>query len=161
MLEELKAQTLALYFANWLFTKGVLSEEEANAAHVRDVAWSFGHIAQGMYTGEGSPKAYSQLASIQMGTLFAGKVLTWKADELAANGTDQGCFEIDLAAWPAAVDKLAARVAKVKGKGDKKDALAMKAAFVDAKDDWAALRATIAERWLRAPKSSFVYSLRR
>jgi hypothetical protein len=37
----------------------------------------------------------------------------------------------------------------------------MKAAFVDGKDAWAALRATIAERWLRAPKASFVYSLRR
>ena len=161
MLEELKAQSLGMYYANWLFTKGVISEEEANGSHISDVAWAFGHIAQGMYTGEGGPKAYSQLASIVMGTLYANKVLTWKPDDQAANGTDQGCFDVDLAAWPAVVDKIAARAAKVKSKGDKKDALAMRATYVDAKDTWAELRATITERWLRAPKPTFVYALKR
>jgi hypothetical protein len=161
MMEELKAQTAALYFSEWLAKKGTITPELAQSAHVRDVVWAFGHIAQGMYTGSGAPKAYSQLAAIQLGSLHAAGVLAWKADELAANGSDRGCFELDLAAWPAAVDKLAVRVLRAKGKGDKKDALAMKAAFVDGKDAWAALRATIAERWLRAPKASFVYSLRR
>lgn len=161
MMEELKAQTAALYFSEWLVKKGALTADEATNAHVRDVIWAFGHIAQGMYTGTGSPKAYSQLAAIQLGTLHGAGVLAWKADEQAANGTDTGCFELDLAAWPATVDKLAGRVLKAKGKGDKKDALAMKAAFVDAKDRWGELRATIAERWLRAPKASFVYSFRR
>jgi hypothetical protein len=161
MMEELKAQTAALYFAEWLVKKGVITAEEATASHVRDVVWAFGHIAQGMYTGTGSPKAYSQLAAVQMGTLYANGVLAWNPDETAANGTDKGCFELDLESWPATVDKLAARVLKAKGKGDKKDALAMKATFVDGKDAWGDLRATIAERWLRAPKASFVYSLRR
>ena len=41
------------------------------------------------------------------------------------------------------------------------DAEAMKESFVDAKDDWANLRLTIAERWLRAPKATFVYSVKR
>jgi hypothetical protein len=161
MMEELKAQTAALYFSHWLATKGAITPEMATAAHVRDVVWAFGHIAQGMYTGSGAPKAYSQLAAIQLGSLHAAGVLAWKADEMAANGSDRGCFELDLVAWPAAVDKLAGRVLRAKGKGDKKDALAMKAAFVDGKDAWADLRGTIAERWLRAPKASFVYSLRR
>lgn len=161
MLEELKAQTLGVYFSNWLFQKGVISEEEANAAHVRDVAWAFGHIAQGMYTADGAPKAYSQLASVMMASLRNAKVLTWNPDAVAANGTDKGCFDVDLAAWPAAIDTLAARVAKVKGKGDKKDALAIKASFIDAQDDWAELRAVIAERWLRAPKASFVYAFKK
>lgn len=161
MLEEFKAQTLGMYYAEWLVTKGLISEEEAHASHVRDVAWAFGHIAQGMYTGEGVPKAYSQLASIQMATLRENKALNWKADEVAANGTDKGCFEVDLAAWPAAVEALATRIVKVKAKGDKKDALAMKAAYVDAKDDWSDLRGVIAERWLRAPKASFVYAFKK
>jgi hypothetical protein len=34
-------------------------------------------------------------------------------------------------------------------------------AFVDAKDAWADLRAVITERWLRAPKASFVYSIKK
>ena len=46
------------------------------------------------------------------------------------------------------------------GKGDKKDAEAMKASFVDAKDAWATQRLTIAERWTRAPKATFVYSVK-
>lgn len=161
MMEELKAQTAALYFSEWLAHKGVITPELAQQAHVRDVVWAFGHIAQGMYTGSGAPKAYSQLAAIQLGSLYAAGVLAWRPEELAANGTDRGCFELDLTHWPAAVDKLAVRVLRAKGKGDKKDALAMKATFVDATDTWSELRATIAERWLRAPKASFVYSLRR
>ena len=88
-------------------------------------------------------------------------VVHWKADLQAANGKDPGCFEVDLDAWKPAVDALAARVLRVKGAGDKKDALAMKAAFVDAKDSFADLRGVIAERWLRAPRASMVYAIRR
>ena len=35
----------------------------------------------------------------------------------------------------------------------------LKAQFVDGKDDFAKLRQTIAERWLRAQRASFVYSV--
>lgn len=140
---------------------GSIPAEQALASHVRDTAWAFGHIAAGMYTGAGTPKTYSQLASIQMGTLFAQGVLQWSADDKAANGTDTGCFDLDLDAWPAAVDKMAAQVLAVKGKGDAKEAARLKAAFVDATDRWSELRAVITERWLRAPKASFVYSIRR
>ncbi len=160
-LEELKAQTAALYFSEWLAGRGVITRAEAEAAHVRDVAWGFGHVSRGMYTPDGTPKNYSQLASIQLGSLLAAKVLIWRADQTAANGTDRGCFDVDLAAWTPAIEKLAARVMRVKGAGDKKDALAMVAAFVDAKDTWADLRGVITERWLRAPRASFVYSIRR
>lgn len=160
-LEELKAQTAALYFAEWLAARGVISRAEADAARVRDVTWAFGHISRGMYGADGTPKNYSQLASIQMGALREAGVLTWHPDTMAANGSDKGCFEVDLAKWGPAVDKLAGRVLRVKGKGDKKDALAMVAAYVDDKGPWSELRAVITERWLRAPKASFVYSIRR
>ena len=160
-LEELKAQTSALYFSEWLAAKGIIPAELARASHLRDLAWAFGHISRGMYTADGTPKNYSQLAAIQVGSLVAAKVVQWKADEKAANGTDAGCFEVDLDAWKPAVDTLAARVLKVKGAGDKKDALAMKAAFVDSKDAWGDLREVIRERWLRAPKATMVYSIRR
>jgi hypothetical protein len=160
-LEELKAQTAALYFSEWLAAKGVIPADLARASHLRDLAWAFGHIAQGMYTADGTPKNYSQLAAIQVGSLVKTGVVTWKADAKAANGADPGCFEVDLEAWKPAVDALAARVLAVKGKGDKKDALAMKAAFVDSKDSWGDLRGVIAERWLRAPRATMVYSVRR
>ena len=45
--------------------------------------------------------------------------------------------------------------------GDKADAQAMVRDFVDAKGEWAKLRDVITERWLRAPKASFVYSIKK
>lgn len=159
-LEELKAQTSALFFTWWLVEKGLLTEEEAKHASLRDVAWAFGHISRGVYDSQKRPRPYSQLASIQLGHAFKSGVLTWKAEEAAANGTDMGCFEVDLAKWKPAVGELEKRVLRIKGAGDKKDAEALKAAFVDADDAWAKLRGTITERWLRAPKATFVYAVK-
>lgn len=160
-MEELKAQSSALFFTWWLVDKKLLTEEEAKHATLRDIVWAFGHISRGMYDGGGRPKPYSQLASIQLGTMMKAGAVTWKPEEKAANGSDTGCFEVDLAKWRPGVNELAKRVLMAKGKADKKDAEAMKASFVDAKDDWANLRETIAERWLRAPKATFVYSVKR
>jgi hypothetical protein len=160
MMEELKAQTSALYFADWLAEKGVVSAEDATKAHLRDAAWAFGHISRGMYSADGKGRPYSQLASIQLGTLNKAGVLAWKADEKAANGTDQGCFEVDIAKWKPTIAALELRVVKAKGTGNKADAEKMKAEFVDGQGEWKKLRDVISQRWLRAPKASFVYSVR-
>lgn len=160
IMEELKAQTSALYFSWWLAEKGVITQDDATKAAVRDVAWAFGHVSRGMYTADNHPRTYSQLASIQLGTAFKAGALTWKKDDKAANGKDVGCFEMDLDKWKTTVDALAKRVLMAKGKGDKKDAEKMKADYVDAKDEWSSLRDIIAERWLRAPKATFVYSVK-
>lgn len=159
-LEELKAQTSALYFADWLAERKVVEQEAADGAHLRDVTWAFGHIAQGMYTAEGKPKNYSQLASIQMGTLFKTGVLGWRADAMAANGKDKGCLNVDLVRWKSAVNDLAKTVLHIKGAGDKALAEKMKKEFVDDAGAWADMRALIQDRWLRQPKASFVYAVR-
>ncbi len=159
MMEELKAQTAALYFSEWLVERGVISVDDAKKAHLRDAAWGFGHVSRGMYTADGNGRPYSQLASIQLGTLFKAGVIQWKPAEKAANGADTGCFEVDLTTWKTTGDALAKRVLKAKGKGDKADAEKMKAEFVDADGEWKQLREVITERWLRAPKASFVYSV--
>jgi hypothetical protein len=159
-MEELKAQTSALYFSWWLESKGIISKVDATQATVRDVAWAFGHISRGMYDAQGSSRAYSQLASIQLGSAFKAGALVFKKDEKAANGTDVGCYEIDFTKWTPMVNELAKRVLSAKGSGNKIDAEKMKADFVDAKDAWAAARESMAERWLRAPKATFVYSIK-
>ena len=162
MMEELKAQTSALYFADWLVARKVIPAELAEQAHVRDVAWAFGHISRGMYDGGGKPKTYSQLASIQLGWLAQTGALEWKAGEKAANGVDVGCFEVDVGKkWKSSVDALAKRVLKAKGTGDKADAEKMKAELVDDTGEWKKLRDVITERWIRAPKATFVYSVRK
>jgi hypothetical protein len=158
-LEELKAQTAALYYSEWLVARGLLSRQDAEAVHIRDVLWAFGHIAQGMLDARGKPKAYSQLAAIQMGYLNQRGVLQWKATEKAANGTDTGCFDVDLAKWPATVEDLSRLVFGIKSRGDRALAEKTRDEWVTDGSAWAGLRGVIQERWLRAPKASFVYSI--
>jgi hypothetical protein len=159
LLEELKAQTSAMFYADWLADKGVLSRERAELAHGRDLVWGFGHIAQGMTTAEGRPKPYSQLAAIQAGWLHERGGLSWRAGELAQNGADQGCFAIDFSKLPAAVAALELAVMRIKGRGDKKAALALQKKYVEDDGDWKRLRAVIEERMRRVPKPTFLYAV--
>ena len=159
-LEELKAQTTSLYLTNWLAGKGVFTEDEVRKIHTRDISWAFGHISRGMYTADGTPRNYSQLAAMQVGSFLKAGALTWKPDEPAANGTDKGCIEINHEQLAKAIEAFETRVLRIKGAGDKNDAEALKAEFVDAKDDFANLKNVITERWLRSPKASFVYSVK-
>lgn len=158
-MEELKAQTSALFLTDWLVGKGVVSGETANQSQVRSVAWGFGHVSRGMYTADGKPKNYSQLASIQLGHLREAGALTWKPEEKAANNEDVGCFEVDLVKMRDAVAALEKTVLQIKAKNDKAGAEKLIATHVDAKDEWAQLRTVITERWLRAPKATFLYAL--
>lgn len=160
-LEELKAQQSGLFLANWLTGKGIFTDDEVRKIQVRNVAWAFGHISRGMYTADGTPRNYSQLAAMQIGSFLKAGAVTWHADQPAANGTDQGCIEINFDALPGAIESFATTVLQIKASGDRKRADQLVAEFVDSKDDdFAKLRSTIAERWLRAPRASFVYSIK-
>jgi hypothetical protein len=158
-LEELKAQTAALFFTDWLHERKLLTAEQVQHAHLADIVWTFGHISRGMYTPEGKPKPYSQLAAIQLGHLVASGALVWRADSQAANRSDQGCFHFALDEFPKAVKELMAKVAHIKGSGDLAAAEALKKQFVDVDGDAKKLLDTITERWLRAPKGTFVYAI--
>lgn len=159
-LEELKAQTAALYFTEWLADKQQITREQADRAHVRDMFWAFGHISRGMYGENNHPKNYSQLAAIQVGSLVKAGAMTWKPEEVAANGTDKGCFSLDLAKMPAAIKTLMTDVAGVKARGDKTRAEALIKEHVGAPGEKRPMHTTITERVTRAPKASFVYSVK-
>jgi hypothetical protein len=51
-------------------------------------------------------------------------------------------------------------VLRIKARADKAAAEKLKADFVDGKNDFAAIKDIVTDRWLRAPKATFVYSLR-
>jgi hypothetical protein len=161
MLEELKAQTSALHLAEWLVHKGIVDAAQARRSHQGDILWSFGHISEGMYGADGTPKPYAQLSSIQVGTFLAEGAMVWRAEEMAANDKDKGCFEIAADKLPAAIAALEKRVLGIKAKGDKKAALKLREELVDAPGEWHRLRGIITERWLRQPKTSFVYAIER
>ncbi|WP_050436073.1 hypothetical protein [Chondromyces crocatus] len=158
-LEELKAQTAALYFASWLKDRGVLDKTTAERALAGDVVWAFGQISQGMTTSDGKAKPYPQLAAIQAGRLLEKGAMTWRADEVAANGRDKGCFTLAMDRFPGVVEQLAREVLGIKARGDKAAALKLKEAYVDQDGTWKTLRGVIQERALRNPKGTLVYAV--
>jgi hypothetical protein len=159
-LEELKASTAALYFTDWLVSKGQLDRNAADRSVMRDVFWAFDKVAQGMYEDNKHPKNYSQLAAIQVGWLMKNGAIVWKADEKATNGKDSGCYSIDLARVAPAVTSLMTEVAQIKAKGDKARADQLLKDWVDVSGDKKRVHEIITERMTRAPKQTFVYSVK-
>jgi hypothetical protein len=160
-LEELKAQNSSLWLTGYLVTKGVFSDDEHRRILRDGITWAFGHISRGMYTADGTPRNYSQLAAIQMGSFLDAGAVTWHEEQIAANGRDKGCMSVDYDALPGAVAQLEKQVLGIKARADRSAGEALKARYVDAKDRYAGIKETIAERYQRTPRASFVYSVAR
>ncbi len=159
-MEELKAQTAAMFFTDWLVEKKEITPDDAVKAHVRDLVWMFGHISRGMYDEDKHPHNYSQLAAIQLGWFMKDGGVTWKAEEMAANGKDKGCFSADPAKLSASVKTLMTEVAQTKSKADKARALKLIKDHVDVTGDKKKVHDVIAERLTKQPKQSFVYAIK-
>lgn len=155
-LDELKAQTGALWYLEMLHSRGLISAELYRQSYVDALIWAFGHISRGMYTATGQRKAYSQLAAIQVGYLLEDGALAFDPDAIAANGDDHGAFHIDFERMPAAIEKMMGLVAGIKARGDRERAEELAAGMVDGE---AVPQALITERMLRHPKANFVYSI--
>jgi hypothetical protein len=159
MLEELKAQTSALYLTGWLVERGVLDKPFGQRMHAADVLWALGKVADGMFNPDGTWKAYGHLAMIQMGFLIEHGALTWRPEELPADGSEPGCFALQADAMPAAIDALAHEVLRIKGSGDAAGAQALHDKYIADEARWGELRKAIAARYQRQPVASFVYRI--
>jgi hypothetical protein len=157
ILEELKAQTGSLYYMGLLREKGLLTEKQVKSGHAEALAWAFGHIARGMFTPTGQPKTYSQVAAIQVGELLRAGALRFVE---GGEGPDPGRFEVDFEKLPAAVDALMKEVGRIKAEGDVDAARALIDRNVNDDGQKLVRAGLIAERVLRYPKASFVYSVR-
>ena len=156
MMEELKAQSGALYLLELLKNEKVITPEVQRQSYLDSVTWSFGQIAQGMWTESGQRKPYSQLAAIQLGFLMDQGAITWDENAAAANGKDKGAFRIAFEKLPAACEKLMKLVATIKARNDKAGAEALAKKYADGGK---VPQSAIAERVLRFQKNSFVYAL--
>jgi hypothetical protein len=156
MMEELKAQTGALFLIELLRGKKIIDDQLAAQTYIDSIVWAFGHISQGMKDGDGNRKAYSNLAAIQVGYLIENGVLVWDPKKPAANGKDTGAFTLDGKKLVAAVDEMMKLVGGIKARADKAAAEQLIAKY---SDGTVVPHATIQERFLRFPKPSFVYSL--
>ena len=157
VLEELKAQTGALFLLEFLRAKGIVPDDLARAAYADSIVWALGHISQGMYTGTKTRKTYGNVAAIQIGFLIDHGALSWDSHATAANGRDQGALTIHPDKLVAACDEMMKTVAGIKARGDVKAATELFAKYVDAST--VVPHAIVAERFLRFPKASFVYSV--
>jgi hypothetical protein len=165
MLEELKAQSGALFFVELLRERGLIDDDTARHTYVDSIAWAMGHISRGMWTSSGNRKAYSQLAAIQIGFLLEHGALRWDPEAMAADGTHRGAFSIDLVRMPAACHELMTAVMRIKATADRAaaEALANRYAGESPSADLSAVvvpHAIIAERWAGGfPQTAFVYEI--
>ncbi|MFA5624328.1 MAG: hypothetical protein WC966_04650 [Bradymonadales bacterium] len=155
--EELKAQTAALWYLEFLQSRGIINSNMQNRSYADSIYWAFGHIARGMTTPSGKIQPYSQLAAIQIGILIETGALTFDPDALAANGKDKGRFSMKLDKIPQAVDNMMKQIAAIKARGDKAALEALQQKHIKSKDIPFDI---ITERMLRLPKTSFVYSIK-
>jgi hypothetical protein len=156
MLEELKAQTGALYFLDFAVKKGLLTPEAARRSYVSNFVWALGHISRGMYTDTHAGKPYGQLAAIQVGFLLDEEAVTFDPSAPAADGS-VGAFTIHFDKMPAAIEKMMRVVGQLKAKNDRQAASALVARYVDGPR---VPQRLIAERELRYPRQSLVYAVR-
>lgn len=156
MLEELKAQTGALYLVELLRKQGLVSDTVARQVYLDSVVWAIGHISDGMYTPDGARKAYSQLAVVQVGILMDEGALRWDPTAKAANGTDVGAFVLDEGRLVPAIDRMMTRIAGIKARGDRAAAEELTKRYVDGD---VVPQQIITERYLRTPKTSMVYAV--
>jgi hypothetical protein len=155
-LEELKAQTGALYFLDLLVKRGVIDADLQRRAYVDAVRWAFGHVARGMWTKDGKRKPYSQLAAIQIGFLMDEGALEWDPAAATASGKDKGAFRLHFEKWPAACEKLMQQVGRIKAANDRAAAETLAKAYVEGDR---VPQAIITERVLRQPRTVPVYAV--
>jgi hypothetical protein len=150
MLEELKAQSMALWFLRLLHRRGLLSMDQVRQAHTSALMWSFGHISRGLQTDGGMARPYSMLAAVQLGHLRTHGVLK----------IEQGHFALRFEGLARAFGELTRTVGQIKARGD---AAAAKDLIERYTND-AALQALgvdrIRRQMLRYPKASFRYAIR-
>jgi hypothetical protein len=159
VLEELKAQTGSWFYTELLREAGVITDAEARRIYVHALAWSFGHLSQGLFSPSGNPKPYSQLSAIQVGFLVDRGALTWEESVDPATGQPVGKFRVHFERVPAAARELMAEVVRIKATGDVEAARALIDPYVVGDRAAQVRQPEIAARLLGFPKGTLVYAV--
>ncbi|MDD5629253.1 MAG: hypothetical protein PHU21_09325 [Elusimicrobia bacterium] len=154
VLEELKAQTAALWYVDLLRRQGLLSEERTRQVYAHELVWAFGHIAEGMFSDGDNPKPYSQLAAVQIGSFVKAGALSF------GRVGRRELFSVDFDRLPAAVEDLMRRVGRIKAVGDAAGGKALVDGFITGEDAGLVRLDEIRRRLGRLPRPSFSYTLR-
>ncbi|MEM1025052.1 MAG: hypothetical protein AAGD10_08100 [Myxococcota bacterium] len=156
-LEELKAQAVAQHLVHRLAARDLVDQEAVRGMFTFATLWALSHFSREMYGPGGIPRPYSHLAAIELGLLQREGALRW-VQEKAANGRDEGCFQIDFERLGPGLEATAREVLRIKAGGLEKRAAFMMKTYVDGLDP--ELHQAIGERWRRFPRASFMYGIR-
>ena len=159
VLEELKAQTGALWYIDFLAKKGILTDEEVKKLYTHSIYWCFGHISRGMFTGSGSPKPYSQLAAVQIGTFVKDGALSFINTTDPETGEKMDKFQIDFEKLPASIEGLMKMTGGIMANGNAAAAEALISNYVKGPDSRLVQMEEIQDRILKYSKASFYYSV--
>ena len=154
VLEELKAQTGALWYVDLLRRKGLITDERARQIYAHELVWAFGHISQGMFSDGDNPKPYSQLAAVQIGSFLKDGAMAF------GRAGERELFSVDFDRLPASVEKLMRRVGQIKAAGDAAAAKSLIDGFVMGEYAHLMRMDEVRSRLSRLPKPSFSYTLR-
>jgi len=159
ILEELKAQVGALWFIEFLRSRGVIDDELARATLTESIMWCFGQMSRGLFNRDGRHQVYPTIAAIQVGYYLDRGALTFDPDLDPDSSGDRGRFTIHFDELTTAVSDLMRRAGRTKANGDVAAAKDLIEPFTDkAGRDKIQLR-LISERILRFPKESFSYAI--
>ncbi len=163
MLEELKAQSGALFFVEMLRERGIITAQQARETYMDSIVWALGHISRGMWSPGERRKAYSQLAAVQVGYLIENGVLQYDPNARAANGEDEGAFSVNLDRFPEVARALMTEVVRIKATNDRDAAIALANHYVgetsESVGDSPVPHQAIVDRYRRFPRTTFVYAL--
>jgi hypothetical protein len=149
MLEELKAQTMAIFFLPVLVKEKMITAAVQRQAYTKAIFWSLRHMSRGMFTPGGHPQPYSQLSAIQLGYFLKHGGLRF----------EDGKYAIDYGKLPKNIDALMTLVGKIKASGDKAGLKRLSDAYVSAEGQKKIHAKAVADVLLRYPKASFRYSI--
>jgi hypothetical protein len=158
-LEELKAQTAALYFTALLKEKGIITAEVAKQIYTDAMVWACNKISLGMFEASGSPKTYSQLAAVQVGFLVDEGAPEWTESTDQATKKPIYRFTINYGKMPSAVEALMKRVATIKATGDTAAARALVEPYVSGLSKSVHMN-EIRERLENFPRATMIYSVK-
>ncbi|HPM41336.1 MAG TPA: hypothetical protein PLY45_02740, partial [bacterium] len=156
-LEELKAQTGAIWYIDFLRRKGVVSDAMAKELYADAIVWCLGHISRGMFTSTGNPMAYSQLAAVQIGSLVEDGAIEWR--EGGAAGAGSGRFHIIFEKLPGAIENLMRKMGTAYASADAAAVKNLIDRYVTGEKAGLVRMKEIEDRFLKFPKQSFYYSV--
>jgi hypothetical protein len=159
ILEELKAQTGALWFTGYLHEKGLFDEAEARASYTSSVVWALSQISHGLLSSTGRPEVYPTLSAIQISFLLDEGALTFDSTLAPGNAGDAGRFVIHYDKMPAAVDKLMKMAGQLMAMGDKAEADEVIAAATSPEGQSKVHQKRVADRMMRFRKEAFGYTI--